>query len=75
MAALKQTDLGRGVSGSAGADRAGFQHQHVLAGPSQQNRGHQSGDPRTHHDDFGTLSTMLKLACSPRLFDPVTQPQ
>jgi hypothetical protein len=46
----------------------------VLAGASQKNRGHQSGDPRAHDDDIGGLGAIVKLACGPRLFDPVAKP-
>jgi hypothetical protein len=68
---LQQADLGGGISGGAGADRAGFQYQYVLAGASQQNRGHQPGDPSAHNDYFGVPATGLNLACGPRLFDSV----
>ncbi|GAA1430877.1 hypothetical protein GCM10009641_14380 [Mycobacterium cookii] len=74
MAALQQTDLSGGIPGGAGADRARLQHQHVLAGASKQNRGHQSGDPRTDDDDIGTLWIRVKVSCSPRLFDAVAEP-
>jgi hypothetical protein len=72
VAALQQTDLGGGVPGGAGPDCAGFQHQYILTGASQQNRGYQASDPSAHHDHISAMGAIVKLAGSPRLLDSVT---
>jgi hypothetical protein len=75
VAALQQADLGGGITRSAGTDRTRLHHQHVLAGAGQKKRGHQPGDPSTHNNDIGGPGAVVKLACSPRLFDSVAKPQ